>query len=206
MAWQGITQCPLLTLQHDAARQIPSESCGDKVHFREGPTSVERGSEEAVLSALLLLGTLGVGPTAKTRPNPWWLAAGPEAEQQRVVALQSPPAACPKKESVVGTRTVPSSQDQASCSLEMAPGSPILACSWPAGRSRVGGCPALPCPPSGPLATLVKGEDSRSRISVWTLSRASVTLESTPRNEQTRQWDLQEKDGHAEELLVTKYR
>jgi len=70
------------------------------------------------------------------------------------------------------------------------------------GKVPVGGRPALPCPPSGPQATLVKGEDSRSRISVWMLNRASVTLESTPMNEQTGQWDLQEKDGHAEELLV----
>jgi len=80
VAWQGIAQSPLLTrstMRRDSAALragpgclIPSESCGNKVHFRESHVSVERGSNETVLSALLFLGTPGTAPTAKTQPNP----------------------------------------------------------------------------------------------------------------------------------------
>lgn len=52
-----------------------------------------------------------------------------------------------KRENYCGPlRPIPNTQDQASCSLKVAPGSQILACSWPAGRSQWRD--TLPCPAS----------------------------------------------------------
>ena len=112
-----------------------------------------------VRSALLLLGTLGMGPTAKTRPNPRWFAAAQAAQDLRLSSVERLPLGCwhsrvllrlgQRRKSLWEPRcplgrTVPNSQDQASCSLKVAPGSQILACSWPAGKSWWG--ETLPCP------------------------------------------------------------